>query len=129
MSSLFIKWEIVEYGGGVTPIPPFQEGTSNPSFRYNSRQTDFDRKIVKKYLSLKTLPEPRNVPEERANMTLTNSIFLKSSKKVPVLLLASFVKSKKWVLMEMTIVKDFVREVRPEQGIPAVLRYETKPCI
>ncbi len=82
------------------PHPPFQEGTSNPSFRYNSRQTDFDRKIVKKYLRLKTLPEPRNVPEERANMTLTNSIFLKNSKKVPALLLASFVKSKKGVLME-----------------------------
>jgi len=29
----------------------------------------------------------------------------------------------------MTIVKDFVREVRPKQGIPAVLRYETKPGV
>jgi transposase len=28
-----------------------------------------------------------------------------------------------------TIVKDFVREVRPEQGVPAVLRYETKPGV
>ena len=26
----------------------------------------------------------------------------------------------------MTIIKDFVREIRPEQGIPAILRYETK---
>jgi transposase len=28
-----------------------------------------------------------------------------------------------------TIVKDFVREIRPKQGVPAVLRYETKPGI
>ena len=28
-----------------------------------------------------------------------------------------------------TIVKDFVQKVRPEQGIPAVFRYETKPGI
>lgn len=28
-----------------------------------------------------------------------------------------------------SIVKDFVQKVRPEQGIPAVLRYETKPCV
>jgi transposase len=28
-----------------------------------------------------------------------------------------------------TIVKDFVRKVRPEQGVPAVLRYETKPGV
>jgi len=29
----------------------------------------------------------------------------------------------------MTIVKDFVRKIRPKQGVPAVLRYETKPGI
>ena len=28
-----------------------------------------------------------------------------------------------------TIVKDFIKEVRPKQGVPAVLRYETKPGI
>ena len=28
-----------------------------------------------------------------------------------------------------TIVKDFVRKVRPKQGVPAVLRYETKPGV
>ena len=30
---------------------------------------------------------------------------------------------------EMTIVKDFVRKIRPKQGVLAVLRYETKPGI
>ncbi|AKB34787.1 Mobile element protein [Methanosarcina siciliae C2J] len=28
-----------------------------------------------------------------------------------------------------TIVKDFVREIRPKQGVSAVLRYETKPGV
>jgi transposase len=28
-----------------------------------------------------------------------------------------------------TIVKDLVREVRPQQGVPAVLLYETKPDV
>ena len=30
---------------------------------------------------------------------------------------------------EITIVKDFVREVRPQQGVTAVLRYEKKPGV
>ena len=28
-----------------------------------------------------------------------------------------------------TIVRDFVRKVRPKQGVPAIIRYETKPGI
>ncbi|AKB30480.1 Mobile element protein [Methanosarcina siciliae T4/M] len=28
-----------------------------------------------------------------------------------------------------TIFKDFVQKVRPQQGVPAVLRYETKPGV
>ena len=66
-----------------------------------ARQTGFDRKTVRKYLQQENrYQNPRNVPEEKASLILTNLTFLKNSMKVPILLLASIEKSKKWVLME-----------------------------
>ena len=79
---------------------------------------------------MKTSPGPQKRPEEKASLIHTNLTYSKSLKKALILLLAFIEKSKKWVMMEeMTIVKDFVRKVRPKQVVPAVLRYETKPGI
>lgn len=95
--------------------------------RWTIQTNRFWQENLRKYLSWKPYLSPRNVLEERASLILSNFIFLKNSKKVPILLLASIGKSKKWVLRGKTIVKDFVQKVLPQQGISALLRYETKP--
>ncbi len=64
-----------------------------------ARQTGFDKKTVRKYLRLKTLPEPQKHLEERASLIHTNLTLWKSLMRDLIPPFVSFVKSKKWVLL------------------------------
>ncbi len=95
-----------------------------------ARKTGHDRKTVRKYLRRKTAPEPQKRPTRPSKLDPYKPYILKKLNEVPYTAARLFREIK-----EMgfdggeTIVKDFVRKVRPEQGVPAVLRYETKPGV
>lgn len=95
-----------------------------------ARKTGHDRKTVRKYLRRKTAPEPQKRPTRPSKLDPYKPYILKKLNEGPYTAARLFREIK-----EMgfdggeTIVKDFVRKVRPEQGVPAVLRYETKPGV
>ena len=95
-----------------------------------SRQTGFDRKTVRKYLKMKTLPEPQKRPGRKSKLDPFKPYILEKLKEGPYTAARLYREIKEMGFDGgKTIVKDFVKEVRPKQGVPAVLRYETKPGV
>jgi transposase len=95
-----------------------------------ARETGFDRKTVKKYLQLKTLPEPQKRLTGSSKLDPYKPYLLEKLKEGPYTAARLFREIRKMGFDGgETIVKDFVRKVRPQQGVPAVLRYETKPGV
>ena len=95
-----------------------------------ARQTGFDRKTVRKYLRLKTLPEPQKRPGRKSKLDPYKPYIQEKLKEGPYTAARLYREIKEMGFDGgKTIVKDFVQKVRPEQGIPAVLRYETKPGV
>jgi len=92
-----------------------------------ARKTGHARKTVRKYLRQKTVPEPQKRPPRPSKLDPFKPHILKKLNEAPYTTARLFREIK-----EMgyeggeTIVKDFVRKVRPNQGVNAVLRYETK---
>ena len=104
--------------------------SQNLSISEISRQTGFDRKTVRKYLQLKTLPEPQKRPGRKSKLDPFKSYILEKLKEGPYTAARLYREIKEMGFDGgKTIVKDFVKEVRPQQGVPAVLRYETKPGV
>lgn len=95
-----------------------------------SRQTGYDRKTVKKYLDLKTVPQAQKRQGRGSKLDPYKPYILEKLNS------GSYTASRLFrEIKEMgfdggyTIVKDHVREIRPKQAVPAVLRYETKPGV
>ncbi len=104
--------------------------SQNLSISEISRQTGFDRKTVRKYLQLKTLPEPQRHPGRKSKLDPFKSYILEKLKEAPYTAARLYREIKEMGFDGgKTIVKDFIKEVRPKQGVPAVLRYETKPGV
>jgi len=95
-----------------------------------AKQTGFDRKTVRKYLRLKTLPEPQKRSGRKSKLDPFKPYILEKLEEGPYTAARLYRE-----ITEIgfdggkTIVKDFIQQVRPEKGIPAVLRYETKPGV
>lgn len=95
-----------------------------------SRQTGFDRKTIRKYLQQKTIPEPKKCPPRPSKLDPYKPYLQEKINEGPYTAARLFRE-----IREMgydggeTIVRDFIRKVRPKQGVPAVLRYETKPGV
>ena len=95
-----------------------------------SRQTGFDRKTIRKYLKLKTLPGPQKRPGRKSKLDPFKPYILKKLKEGPYTAARLYREIKEMGFDGgKTIVKDFIQKVRPKQVVPAVLRYETKPGI
>jgi len=95
-----------------------------------ARETGFDRKTVKKYLNQKTAPEPQKHLTRSSKLDPYKPYILEKLKEGPYTAARLFHEIQKVGFDGgETIVKDFVRKVRPQQGVPAVLRYETKPGV
>ena len=95
-----------------------------------SRQTGFDRKTIRKYLTIKTLPEPQKRPGRKSKLDPFKPYILEKLKEGPYTAARLFREIKEMGFDGgKTIVKDFIQKVRPKQVVPAVLRYETKPGI
>lgn len=92
-----------------------------------ARQTGFDRKTVRKYLRLKILSEPQKRSGRKSKLDPFKPYILEKLKEGPYTAVRLYREIKEMGFEGgKTIVKDFVQEVRPEQGIPALFRYETK---
>jgi transposase len=95
-----------------------------------SDRTGYDRKTVRKYINKKTALEPQKRPTRSSKLDPYKPFLLEKLNEGPYTSARLFREIK-----EMgydggeTIVKDFVRKVRPKLGVPAVLRYETKPSV
>jgi len=96
-----------------------------------ARKTGHDRKTVRKYLNKKTPLEPQKRPTRSSKLDPFKPHILKKLSEYPSYTAARLFREIKEMGYEggETIVKDFVRKVRPHQGVDAVLRYETKPGI
>ena len=95
-----------------------------------ARKTGFDRETVKKYIRLKTLPEPEKRSGRKSKLDPFKPYILEKLKEGPYTAARLFREIKEMGFDGgKTIVKDFVQKVRHEQRTPAVFRYETKPGV
>lgn len=95
-----------------------------------SDKTGYDRKTVKKYLNSTTIPEPKQRAKKGSMLDQYKDHIIKKLNEAP------FTASRIYrEIQEMgfkgkcTIVRDFVRKVRPEKGVQATYRFETKPGV
>ena len=79
---------------------------------------------------MNTLPEPKKHPGRKSKLDPFKPYILEKIKEGPYTAARLFREIKEMGFDGgKTIVKDFIKEVRPKQEVPAVLRYETKPGI
>ncbi|KKH72707.1 hypothetical protein DU78_15555, partial [Methanosarcina mazei] len=95
-----------------------------------SRQTGYARATVRKYLNKKTVPEPQKRPGRKSKLDPYKPYILEKLNEGPYTASRLYREIKEMGFDGgKTIVKDLVREVRPKQGVSAILRYETKPGV
>ena len=95
-----------------------------------SDRTGYDRKTVRKYINKKTALEPQKRPTRSSKLDPYKPYLLEKLNEGPYTSVRLFREIQEMGYDgEMTIVKDFARKIRPKQGVPAVLRYETKPGV
>jgi len=95
-----------------------------------ARQTGHSRVTVRKYKKSKNPPAPQKRSKKPSKLDGYKEYIINRLKEYP--LSASRIYREiqdRGFTGKYTIVKDFVREVRPKVGVPAIYRYETKPGI
>ena len=95
-----------------------------------SERTGKDRKTVRKYARQTTHPEMKKSLVKPSKLDPYKPYIIEKLNEAPYTAARLFreIKEQGYDGGE-TIVKDFVRKIRPQQGVPAVLRYETKPGV
>lgn len=95
-----------------------------------SNKTGFDRKTVRKYLKLRTIPEPKQRVKRDSKLDNYKDYIIKKLNEGPFTAVRLFREIQEMGFTgKITIVSDFVTKVRPERGVSATLRYETKPGV
>ena len=95
-----------------------------------SDRTGYDRKTVKKYLDLTTIPEPKQRAKKESKLDKFKDHIIKKLNEAPFTAARLFREIQEMGFTgKCTIVRDFVRKVRPEYGVQATYRYETKPGV
>ena len=95
-----------------------------------SDKTGFDRKTVRKYLNLTTIPELRPRTKRESKLDKYKDYIVMKLQEGPFTAVRLYREIQEMGFTgKCTIVRDFVRKVRPEQGVQAVYRYETKPGV
>lgn len=95
-----------------------------------SDKTGYDRKTVKKYLNSTTIPEPKQRAKKESKLDQYKDHIIKKLHDGPFTAVRLFREIQEMGFSgKCTIVRDFVRKIRPEQGVQAVYRYETKPGV
>ena len=95
-----------------------------------SNKTGFDRKTVRKYLNLRTIPEPKRRAKRDSKLDNYKDYIIKKLQEGPFTAVRLFREIQEMGFTgKITIVSDFVTKVRPEPRLSATLRYETKPGV
>jgi transposase len=100
------------------------------SIRGISKKTGFDRRTVSKYLKTKSVPEYKKRIQKESKLDEYKDYIVTKLHEGPYTASRLYREIQDMGFTgKYTIVKDYVRKVRPEYRIAAVLRYETKPGV
>jgi len=100
------------------------------SIKAISKKTGFDRKTIRKYLNGTSVPEPKKRAKKTSKLDEYKDYITTKLHEGPYTASRLYREIQEMGFTgKYTIVKDFVRKVRPEYGVVAVLRYETKPGV
>jgi len=95
-----------------------------------SKKTGYGRATIRKHLNSTSIPEPQKRPKKASKLDNYKIYIITKLHKGPYTSSRLYREIQEMGFIgKYTIVKDFVRKVRPEQGVTAVLRYETKPGV
>ncbi len=95
-----------------------------------ARQTGHDRKTVRTHVKFEELPVPKERTKKESKLDPFKDHIVNKLKEGPFTASRLFKEIQELGFTgKYTIVKDFVREVRPEYGVQAIYRYETKPGV
>lgn len=93
-----------------------------------ARQTGVDRKTVRKYVKATTPPQSKSRCVKKSKLDDYRDYMVERMDGYPVCASRLYREIKELGYSGgYTIVKDFIRTVRPKLGVPAVLRFETSP--
>lgn len=100
------------------------------SIKAISKKTGFDRKTVRKYLDTTSIPESKKRTIKESKLDEYKDYIITKLHEGPYTASRLYREIQEMGFAgKYTIVKDFIRKVRPEYGVVAVLRYETKPGV
>jgi len=100
------------------------------SIKAISKKTGFDRKTVRKYLNITSIPKSKKRNKKESKLDEYKEYITTKLHEGPYTASRLYREIQEMGFTgKYTIVKDFVRKTRPEPRIPAVLRYETKPGV
>ena len=96
-----------------------------------AKQTGHDRKTVRKYLRVKTPPQVAEQKKRSSKLDDYREYIVKRLNEYPALTVVKIYREIRDLgyTGKYTILKDFVREIRPKSGVQAVYRFETKPGV
>lgn len=100
------------------------------SIKAISEKTGFDRKTVRKYLNTTSIPDSKKRAKKESKLDEYKEYIITKLHEEPYTASRLYREIQEMGFTgKYTIVKDLVRETRPEPRVPAVLRYETKPGV
>ena len=95
-----------------------------------ARETGHSRVTVRKYLNSQVPPLPQKRSKKPSKLDGYREYIISRLKEYPLSASRIYREiQERGFTGKYTIVKDFVRKVRPKIGVPAVYRYETKPGV
>jgi len=95
-----------------------------------ARETGFDRKTVRKYIAARTPPTAQTRTSKPSKLDEYREYIQQRITEYPLSAARIYREIvDKGFTGKYTIVKNYIREIRPKEVVPAVIRYETKPGI
>jgi transposase len=95
-----------------------------------SKKTGYDRKTIRTHLNSTSIPEPPKQPKKESKLDNYKEYINAKLHEGPYTASRLYREIQEMGFTgKYTIVKDFVRKVRPEQRVTAVYRYEIKPGV
>jgi len=95
-----------------------------------SRETGYHRNTVRKYLAGQTMPIPASRRPRPSKLDLYKAYIQQRIRDYPLSAARIYREIQEMGFRgKCTIVKDYIREIRPPTSVPAVFRYETEPGV
>lgn len=95
-----------------------------------ARETGFDRKTVRKYIAARAPPTAQTRTSKPSKLDEYREYIQQRITEYPLSAARIYREIvDKGFTGKYTIVKNYIREIRPKEIVPAVLRYETKPGV